>query len=286
MAESPGVIKAIETVYGGYRFRSRLEARWAVFFEALGVRYDFEPQGFELERSGRRATLYLPDFWLPELKCWVEIKPTEPSPKERAKCASLARQTGYDVFCFDHPEFVVPGFDVRAGRFSGAWALHWGADDRWEDGREWGRFGYCWAECQQCMVGGVPGFVGVRSGLHFQMHWRETGHHPVSSKKSTERLVAAYAAARQARFEHGETPEAGSRSIVFNTPHVGHMEPLPPAREGQAFKVGDIVAHAKHGTGIVLAVKLLGDDSDVSIEFEDGKVRTLSGRMARLEVIG
>jgi hypothetical protein len=28
-------IKAIETSYKGYRFRSRLEARWAVFFDAL-----------------------------------------------------------------------------------------------------------------------------------------------------------------------------------------------------------------------------------------------------------
>ncbi len=30
-------IKAIETRYKGYRFRSRLEARWAVFFDALSV---------------------------------------------------------------------------------------------------------------------------------------------------------------------------------------------------------------------------------------------------------
>lgn len=28
-------VKAIDTVYKGYRFRSRLEARWAVFFDAL-----------------------------------------------------------------------------------------------------------------------------------------------------------------------------------------------------------------------------------------------------------
>jgi hypothetical protein len=27
-------IQAIETVYRGHRFRSRLEARWAVFFDA------------------------------------------------------------------------------------------------------------------------------------------------------------------------------------------------------------------------------------------------------------
>ena len=32
-------IKAIETRYNGYRFRSRTEARWAVFFDAFGIRY-------------------------------------------------------------------------------------------------------------------------------------------------------------------------------------------------------------------------------------------------------
>lgn len=34
-------IKPIETHYNGYRFRSRLEARWAVFFDALGIKPEF-----------------------------------------------------------------------------------------------------------------------------------------------------------------------------------------------------------------------------------------------------
>lgn len=56
-------IKAIETEYNGYRFRSRLEARWAVFFDSLGVKYEYEPEGFILP-SGKR---YLPDF---KVKCY------------------------------------------------------------------------------------------------------------------------------------------------------------------------------------------------------------------------
>lgn len=51
-------IKAIETRYKGYRFRSRLEARWAVFFDAIGTKWEYEVEGFELP-DGRR---YLPDF--------------------------------------------------------------------------------------------------------------------------------------------------------------------------------------------------------------------------------
>ena len=36
-------IRAIETSYDGYRFRSRLEARWAVFFNEAGIEYQYEP---------------------------------------------------------------------------------------------------------------------------------------------------------------------------------------------------------------------------------------------------
>lgn len=63
-------LQAIETIYQGYRFRSRLEARWAVFFDALGVPYQYEVEGFDLD-----GTWYLPDFWLPKHRAWVEIKP-------------------------------------------------------------------------------------------------------------------------------------------------------------------------------------------------------------------
>lgn len=55
-------IKAIETYYNGYRFRSRLEAKWAVFFDALGVDYEYEPEGFKLQNK----ECYLPDF---KVKC-------------------------------------------------------------------------------------------------------------------------------------------------------------------------------------------------------------------------
>jgi hypothetical protein len=64
------LIKAIDTVYNGYKFRSRLEARWAVFFDSLSINYEYEKEGFDLD-----GTWYLPDFWLPNLNCWVEIKP-------------------------------------------------------------------------------------------------------------------------------------------------------------------------------------------------------------------
>ena len=56
-------MKPIETLYKGILFRSRLEARWAVFFDALGIHYRYEPEAFE-EVNGVR---YLPDFFLPQV---------------------------------------------------------------------------------------------------------------------------------------------------------------------------------------------------------------------------
>lgn len=63
-------IKAIETEYNGYRFRSRLEARWAVFFDAMGIKYEYEPEGYKLSNGEQ----YLPDFYLIDLDVYVEVK--------------------------------------------------------------------------------------------------------------------------------------------------------------------------------------------------------------------
>lgn len=64
-------LRAITTRYKGFAFRSRQEARWAVFFDHLKVRWDYEPEGFDLGNGLR----YLPDFWLPDWGIWLEIKP-------------------------------------------------------------------------------------------------------------------------------------------------------------------------------------------------------------------
>jgi len=52
-------------------FRSRLEARWAVFFDEIGLKWIYEIEGFVLNNG----ICYLPDFYFPELLCYAEIKP-------------------------------------------------------------------------------------------------------------------------------------------------------------------------------------------------------------------
>ncbi len=69
-------IKPIKTFYNGYVFRSKLEATWAVFFDSLDIKYDYEIQGFQLggDAISREIKYYRPDFYLPDYGYWIEIK--------------------------------------------------------------------------------------------------------------------------------------------------------------------------------------------------------------------
>lgn len=77
------MILPIQTVFNNHFFRSRLEARWAVFFTVLGIEYQYEPEGYEVTEGNKLIERYLPDFFLPKVyqrnttsKGWqVEIKP-------------------------------------------------------------------------------------------------------------------------------------------------------------------------------------------------------------------
>ncbi len=59
-------IAAIPTKYSGVQFRSRLEARWAAFFDLLGWTWAYEP----IDLDG-----YIPDFILTADRRLIEVKP-------------------------------------------------------------------------------------------------------------------------------------------------------------------------------------------------------------------
>jgi hypothetical protein len=88
-------VKPIETVYKGYRFRSRTEARWAVFFERVSLQFEYELEGYDLGDCG----YYLPDFWLPDFRCWVEIKPDTITDDVDKKMRAFADGVG-PITCF------------------------------------------------------------------------------------------------------------------------------------------------------------------------------------------
>lgn len=92
------MIKAIETKYKGYRFRSRLEARWAVFFDELQIPWKYEHEGYDLD-----GLYYLPDFCVKTKDGrmqFVEVKPDKGMTEietEKAKRLAL-KYNGSDVF--------------------------------------------------------------------------------------------------------------------------------------------------------------------------------------------
>lgn len=100
----PTGLVPLETSYKGYRFRSRTEARWAVFFDALGIKWGYEVEGYNLGDD----VCYLPDFWLSAVSdwpvddhslnsCFFEVKGKPPTLEERRKARLLAEQSGYPV---------------------------------------------------------------------------------------------------------------------------------------------------------------------------------------------
>lgn len=92
-------MKAIETRYKGYNFRSRLEARWAVYFDELRVDWEYEKEGFELP-SGR----YLPDFYFPWMSVWAEVKPDrELTREENIKLYEFSTQPGVRMILLSGP---------------------------------------------------------------------------------------------------------------------------------------------------------------------------------------
>ena len=95
----PGHITARPTLYNGTRFRSRLEARWAAFFDQAGWRWEYEP----LDLRG-----WVPDFLLigRMRTIPVEVKPILWDPSGRVPPGDeafglpeleKARTTGHEV---------------------------------------------------------------------------------------------------------------------------------------------------------------------------------------------
>ena len=186
------MIKPIETVYKGYRFRSRLEARWAVFFDSLNIPYEYEKEGFQITSD----IYYLPDFYLPHLDLWIEIIP------------------GYPQEWPEHPVFWLHDIMRENEKPRNEWPLQnfivlkgtpFYAEDTYS-GYYWPYMGYIsgdncylWWECPVC------GKIGIEfDGRAARLCRNCCPDSDKSYNANSPKLIAAYMAARQARFEHGE----------------------------------------------------------------------------------
>jgi len=187
-------IQPIETEYNGYKFRSRLEARWAVFFDKAGIPYEYEPEGFVLNGG----TYYLPDFYLPWFNCYVEIKPNikEAIDKGEEKCIQLFRTHGecITMLCVGEPmldDMRIYCCDTTDSSGGENWF-----NARFSEGTWWDWHGFTKHHIS------LIAETGVERNF-FTSNWHNAPVYP-SFGITSERSDFGYAktAARQARFEH------------------------------------------------------------------------------------
>jgi hypothetical protein len=193
--------------------------------DTLGIEYRYESEGFDLD-----GVWYLPDFYLPQQECWLEIKPDIPSPIEREKAIDLCigKQEPVVILAGDAWHTVKglglnPTYGMTRERFNSIYANYaqpiywlstaecvsynpgiarrgkqlyqtWGYDFE----REYGWSIVDWGQCVKCALVGMYG-MGINP------HTREhTCSNKLESETVTPCIMEAFTAARQARFEHQE----------------------------------------------------------------------------------
>lgn len=192
-------ISAIETRYAGCRFRSRTEARWAVAFDKLGLRWEYEKEGFNLP-SG----CYLPDFWFSSINLWIEIKGADPTELEKQLCRELRDLGHAAVLCLYGEIGTCQGimFDWEIGESGGgSTETELKAMDVTSDG-----------ELYFALEGNGQHFSDVEFSKPLPVCPRFglvkipscTGT-ILLSRSVDHRMLDALEAARSARFEHGES---------------------------------------------------------------------------------
>ena len=195
-------MKAIETIYKGYRFRSRLEARWAVFFDAIRAEWEYEPEGFVLNDGSK----YLPDFLLHNVsgrgasEMYVEIKGVL-TDKDYNKISLFSYGNGNNVLYNEAdnpiiifgkiPEEYYLQFGTIGGKNAGQWFLDYSKDndDRFYN-LELSEGDFYWTQPK------------ARKGGGLVLDYPDNPYDYVDK----ELTIKAYRAARQARFEYGAVP--------------------------------------------------------------------------------
>ena len=213
-------IKAIETFYKGYHFRSRLEARWAVFFDTLGISWKYEVEGYEKEVGSTTVTgeeitelvRYLPDFFLPNRwgggGVYVEVKGDKNALKNN---------------WFDHAQMhdwggILPNFSDSRGKNDAGLLLLSDIPEASESKI----YFHPILQHDQGLVKSYAFFAGNRLSVvedsplaqlltidpiygldSSEQNW-DIDIRQVHTYRHYPNVVKAYAAARAARFEHGQ----------------------------------------------------------------------------------
>lgn len=193
--KTPRRIKAIETEFLFVKFRSRLEARWAVFFQALGLLWNYEPEGYETSHGW-----YLPDF---SVENWlVEVKPSGVREDEHSDAVLRLAEVAYKT---EQPCLLITG----PPRLD---AHHCDLIDGSEEANGNASLACCWfASCRRCEGVGLLFPGGSCEDEKIKHHetghiWWEIGPHTCGDHERPglgigRRLEAAFSLASSERFQ-------------------------------------------------------------------------------------
>lgn len=130
------MIKAIDTKYKGFLFRSRLEARWAVFFDVMNIDWEYESEGYDVD-----GVWYLPDFRIGNNI--IEIKP-------------MYSEDGLSI-CYKMAEYLplinvlhVSGLPCEGGYKATRFEVHEGIDDDGKIVKQVEEDVVYFADCRRC----------------------------------------------------------------------------------------------------------------------------------------
>lgn len=209
-------INAIQTVWNGNKFRSRLEARTAVMLNYMGLDYVYEEEGYEINGG----IYYLPDFYVPKLDSHIEVKAnTAYGLKEVIEKCFNAISWGGPIKRIIIISEIPEGRSIDGGiwHFPAVFSFDCEPRDGW-----W--FFYDDYENEGCCTGHIsasplPSWrnygispetdIALRDkSFYYSGHPKRDMTEWVSLEESINaHTFNAYKIARQARFEYGEEPE-------------------------------------------------------------------------------
>lgn len=211
-------LRPIDTEYKGYLFRSRLEARWAIFFDLLGIEWTYELQGFKVRENDG---YYLPDFYLKTFNCYFEVKRDSIEGKQwddaLRRCKAMVTTVGHAIIIvrgdpvnYEAKLFAYPAAAEHFSQIRGEYHI------RSEKS----------GQCVDCLIALDPSYVGRMPAIFCLT----SGTYDFYSNKKCEHKIYAFTnngysgtydewryeqrtkdaalKARQARFEHGEKPKS------------------------------------------------------------------------------
>lgn len=204
-------IKPKKTKYGPNLFESVLEVRWAVFFDCLGIKFIYEPELAEVE-TGCRVVHHKPDFFLPELNKYVEIKPSKPYGIENTKAAGWSKYIGDIIVLFN----LNPPTETLENGWLFSYEESYGTPIIFED--------IWWGECPKCGHIDLEEYGQITSCGCFSFDElnkmyedeEEKGIKICPNFERSERLLAVYKIVKNYKFIKGKSNRASKLPVQYS----------------------------------------------------------------------